>query len=78
MSYIQFIEGPPKPLTKTWDIVPIHPPFDSLGSIRWHGPWRCYSYFPDRDRIIILEKKCLRDIADFCEQQTLEQRRIKR
>lgn len=39
-----------------------------LGRIKWYAPWRKYSYFPSDD--IILEKHCLRDIANFCEEMT--------
>ena len=41
-----------------------------LGEIRWYGPWRCYAFYPEMETVY--EKKCLRDIADFCELLTTE------
>lgn len=45
----------------------------ALGDVRWYGPWRCYSFFPLASTVF--ERKCLRDIADFCERQTQARRR---
>lgn len=39
-----------------------------LGRVGWYAPWRCYAFFP-RDRTIF-ERVCLREIANFCEEQT--------
>lgn len=39
-----------------------------LGVIKWYGAWRRYSFFPHQNTIF--EKTCLRDIADFCEEET--------
>jgi hypothetical protein len=36
-----------------------------LGGIRWHGPWRCYAFFPVHGSLY--EQDCLRDLADFVE-----------
>ena len=41
-----------------------------LGQVRWFPRWRKYSFFPRPDRVF--ESSCLRDIADFCERETLE------
>ena len=41
---------------------------DALGRVKWYGPWRQYSFFPNEN--IVLEKKCMRDIATFCENIT--------
>lgn len=41
---------------------------DILGYIHWFGRWRKYVFSPMPNRI--LEKDCLRLIADFCERQT--------
>lgn len=50
-----------------------------LGYIKWHGPWRCYSFFvssADGEFELVFEKQCLRDIANFCEAATIEQRAL--
>jgi hypothetical protein len=49
---------------------------DRLGTIRWWGTWRKYSFFPDAGTLY--EPKCLRDLANCVEQLTqdhLSQRR---
>jgi hypothetical protein len=43
-----------------------------LGEIRWYAPWRRYCFYPYVGTVF--EEKCLRNIAEFCEQQTQEQR----
>ncbi len=43
-----------------------------LGEVKWFGRWRCYGFFPKLETVF--EQQCLRDIADFCEQQTRAQR----
>ena len=65
-----------KPKTYVWDVVKnerskergardadgmLH----ELGQVKWYGPWRCYSFFPEAGTLF--EKQCLRDIAAFCE-----------
>lgn len=45
---------------------------DHLGYIRWKANWRKYSFFPEPN--CIFESTCLRDVADFTEQRTTEQR----
>lgn len=39
-----------------------------LGDIEWWGRWRCYTFSPSWNSVY--EHVCLRDIADFCEEQT--------
>lgn len=46
----------------------------ALGEVRWFGRWRCYGFFPAGDTVF--ERQCLRDIADFCEAQTLAHRKV--
>lgn len=70
MSYIRFVEGQPKPKTKTWYIVPVADPKGFLGWVKWFAPWRCYSFYPNGNAFF--ERRCLRDIADFCEARTAE------
>jgi len=48
-----------------------------LGHVRWYSPWRCYSFFVSSgggEFELVFEKTCLRDIASFCENQTLRHR----
>jgi hypothetical protein len=45
-----------------------HASTECLGEIRWHGPWRKYCFFPTGNTLF--EWVCLRDIADFCQQET--------
>ena len=40
----------------------------TLGKIAWFSSWRKYAFFPEPNTVF--EEDCLRDIADFCEQQT--------
>ena len=43
-----------------------------LGQVKWYAPWRRYCFFPAERTIF--EQQCLRDIADFCAQQTIAHR----
>ena len=58
--------------TKIWRITAKDDDSDFLGWIKWYGAWRCYGFFPYAllSSNLVLEKQCLRDIADFCEEQT--------
>lgn len=47
-----------------------------LGIIKWYGPWRKYSFFPNE--MTVFEQDCLRDIAYFIELKTKEHREKKR
>jgi len=44
-----------------------------LGEIRWFPRWRCYAFFSTVP-CCVLEKQCLRDISDFCEEETNKHR----
>ena len=52
--------------TKTWDVM-TKEEHAILGEIRWFGRWRGYAFFPLTDTVF--EKTCLRDIANFIEEQ---------
>lgn len=39
-----------------------------LGYVRWFGPWLCYCFYPCPNTLY--EQRCLRDIANFCEDMT--------
>lgn len=41
-----------------------------LGTVKWFARWRRYCYFPDFH--VVLEKDCLRDLAQFVEDRTRE------
>ncbi len=42
-----------------------------LGYVKWYVQWRQYVFFPLN---AIFDKKCLREIADFCERMTVAER----
>ena len=72
MSYLRFIPGPPKPNTSTWDVT-----ISSglvLGTVKWFSSWRKYCFFPLPSSVY--EEDCLREIALFCETQTLIHKRL--
>lgn len=74
LSYIEFVlqEKLPGRLTDCWLVRPKDNPDCVLGNVRWYGAWRCYVYFPVE--YTLYEKKCLRDIADFCEAETAKRK----
>ena len=47
-----------------------------LGEVGWYAPWRKYAFFPQANRIF--EASCLRDVATFCEDETLERQAARR
>lgn len=57
--------------TRVWFVMTVGG-VDTLGQIRWYAPWRCYSFMPYAETIY--EKKCLRDIAQFCDDETTKHR----
>jgi hypothetical protein len=65
--YARESSQPPERVTKRWAIVANDGEVE-LGEVKWFGRWRCYAYFPLNETIY--EKQCLRDIAQFCEDQT--------
>lgn len=73
MSYIKFVEEPFSTPHKTrlWGVWTVDGD-EPLGAIKWFGRWRCYSFFPAIQTVF--ERKCLRDLADFCEARTQEHR----
>jgi len=71
-TYIRFVEGTPKPRTKTWTVFG-RDGGGRIGQIAWLGKWRKYCFFPALDTVF--EQVCLREIADFCEHETRHHRR---
>lgn len=71
-SYIRFDEVPDiGKKTRCW-IVRALQGLALLGQVSWYSPWRCYVFHPMQGTLF--ERKCLRDIATFCEERTAEQR----
>lgn len=59
-------------LTKIWSVMPIAENL-VLGRVSWYAPWRRYCFFPIDGSLY--DPSCLREIADFCEIETLNQKR---
>jgi len=74
-TYIRFVEGTPKPKTKTWAVFGDKDGdgHDLIGCIAWLGRWRKYCFFPEPETVF--EQVCLREIAEFCEHETRHHRR---
>ena len=66
-TWIEFRELDPKPKTKCWGVFPKDSRF-YIGRVQWYAHWRKYCFMPDIKTV--WEERCLRDIANFCEQQT--------
>jgi hypothetical protein len=69
-THIQFLDAGFSDTGKThiWDVATIEDKEDLLGEIRFAAGWYCYAFFPSPKTQY--EKTCLREIADFCEEQT--------
>ena len=46
-----------------------------LGVVSFFGRWRCYAFWPHQRTVF--DKGCLREIADFCERETVAWRKRK-
>jgi hypothetical protein len=64
------IKTSPTGKTHVWSVTSLRG--DELGMISWFGRWRCYAFNPYS--ATIFNAGCLRDIASFCERQTLRHR----
>lgn len=71
-SFVRFVPGEPKPKTLTWRVLTAERRPLILGEIKWYSQWRCYAFFPTTGTLY--EKRCLRDIANFCEKATADHR----
>lgn len=49
-----------------------HPEYAELGVVKWYGAWRKYAFFPASGTLF--EHDCLRQIASFCERETIAHR----
>lgn len=70
-KWIRFEPVAVEPSRKTgiWKVVSTSEIGVLLGEVRWYGAWRKYSFFPNKALDLVFEKDCLRDIAQFCEDQ---------
>ena len=73
-TWIRFDELTPNPATKRWAVMP-QDGSAQIGMVKWYGPWRKYCFFPMAETVY--EQICLRDIARFCETETLKHRAAK-
>lgn len=61
-KYLKFELIEEKPKTKVYAVVSkMHN--NQLGTIKWFGRWRQYSFWPDEETI--WNKDCLKEIEDF-------------
>ena len=65
-KWIEFKIRKDNGVTKIWEIKPKDNE-SPLGFIRWYSPWRKYAFFPIENTLY--EPTCLRDIAEFIEEQ---------
>ncbi len=61
-KYLEFHLLERKPKTEVYDVVSKRHSF-SIGTIKWHGPWRQYAFFPVKDTVF--NSECLKDIRAF-------------
>lgn len=68
-SYIAFVLAGASDSGKTqlWEVTTQDATI--LGVVSWFGRWRCYAFWPHQKTVY--ERRCLRDIADFCETETV-------
>ena len=77
-KWIEFREVPTDPhkdiKTRVWYVLPegCNDLGRRLGRVAWFTRWRKYCYFPIADTVY--EQDCLRDIAQFCEDETRKHR----
>lgn len=67
-THILFVELTPNPVTKRWAVMPKDSTSAQIGSISWYGPRQKYCFMPMAH--CVFEQCCLREIADFCLDQT--------
>jgi hypothetical protein len=60
------------PKTRCWGVYTNYEPRTLLGRVAWFGRWTKYAFYPWPETVF--EQVCLRDIAQFCEDRTREQR----
>lgn len=65
------LPAPPRMKTRPWRVETLAEA--PLGTIRWLPWWRRYCFFPEGGASF--DAECLTDLALFCEERTLEQKR---
>ena len=60
-KHIRFVLIDKKPKTSVWSCRNRHG--QSLGLVKWYGPWRQYCYFANTDAVY--SRSCLADMAAF-------------
>lgn len=74
MTKDKYIRFEPRPeaakgrKTQVWRVITTYDPPTNLGWIGWFARWRKYAFYPDSSTVY--EQACLRDIANFCEEET--------
>ncbi len=72
-SYLSVVDNGPSASGKTHTWAIYNSQNESfLGIVKWHGPWRKYCFFCAPT--LLLEEKCMREIADLIEERTREHR----
>ncbi len=66
-SFITFEPLTPNPSTKRWAVMS-KDKGEQIGTVAWYGAWRKYCFMPAANTVF--EQVCLRDIANFCENET--------
>lgn len=72
MKWIEIIELPCLPARKT-KMFKVLTPHAELGRIEFYVKWWKYVFYPTANTLY--EEDCLRDIAEFCANQTAEWRK---
>ena len=72
-TWVEFTEVGDTGKTKVWHVVTTYDGGGTvLGTIKWYGPWRKYSFFPTPTTLF--EPTCLREIADFIDKAMAERK----
>lgn len=72
-THIEFVPSGPSATGKTFTwIVEPKDGGGLLGIVKWFSRWRKYSFYPEPR--CLFEQTCLREIAEFIEDRTREQR----
>jgi hypothetical protein len=46
-----------------------------LGLIKWHGPWRQYCFFPNKDYETLWSWDCLKELSEYIQELNLMKKR---
>lgn len=65
-SFLEFKLTEQGEKTSKWDVLSKRHGF-VLGTIKWYGAWRQYTFFPTKETLY--NKDCMREIASFLEDQ---------